>query len=178
MLKHDICIACDYRSYGITPVEDTITKPQICDISLKHNGYPNTSHFRHHNAYKSVENRQESHQLDSYDSTPVRWKRKCLKRSSSYTNAVEVARDEISDKHKVRFSEGKFYIGVDNDSSDQETLWLHGRVMVLVLIFNCKEVYICLVVFIVFWKGVGSGRGWRVCVYVCLSRCCKETTCF
>uniref|UniRef100_K1Q588 Glutamate [NMDA] receptor subunit epsilon-2 n=1 Tax=Magallana gigas TaxID=29159 RepID=K1Q588_MAGGI len=110
------------ESYGITPVEDTITKPQICDISLKHNGYPNTSHFRHHNAYKSVENRQESHQLDSYDSTPVRWKRKCLKRSSSYTNAVEVARDEISDKHKVRFSEGKFYIGVDNDSSDQETL--------------------------------------------------------
>lgn len=30
--------------------------------------------------------------------------------------------------------------------------------MVLVLIFNCKEVYICLVVFIVFWKGVG---GWE-----------------
>lgn len=110
------------ESYGITPVEDTITKPQICDISLKHNGYPNTSHFRHHNAYKSVENRQESHQLDSYDSTPVRWKRKCLKRSSSYTNAVEVAREEITDKHKVRFNEGKFYIGIDNDSSDQETL--------------------------------------------------------
>lgn len=171
MLKHDICIACDYRSYGITPVEDTITKPQICDISLKHNGYPNTSHFRHHNAYKSVENRQESHQLDSYDSTPVRWKRKCLKRSSSYTNAVEVARDEISDKHKVRFSEGKFYIGVDNDSSDQETLWLHGRVMVLVLIFNCKEEYICLVVFIVFWKGVGGWEwagleGLCVCVFI------------
>lgn len=40
--------------------------------------------------------------------------------------------------------------------------------MVLVIIFNCKEVYICLVVFIVFWKGVG---GWEwaglegLCVY-------------
>lgn len=31
--------------------------------------------------------------------------------------------------------------------------------MVLVLIFNCKEVYICLVVFIVFREGLGVGGG-------------------
>lgn len=30
--------------------------------------------------------------------------------------------------------------------------------MVLVLIFNCKEVYICLVVFIVFREGLGVGE--------------------
>lgn len=43
--------------------------------------------------------------------------------------------------------------------------------MVLVLIFNCKEVYICLVVFIVFWKGVGDWEwagleGLCVCVFI------------
>lgn len=43
--------------------------------------------------------------------------------------------------------------------------------MVLVLIFNCKEVYICLVVFIVFWKGVGGWEwagleGLCVCVFI------------
>lgn len=37
--------------------------------------------------------------------------------------------------------------------------------MVLVLIFNCKEVYICLVVFIVFREGLGWVRleGLSVC---------------
>lgn len=48
---------------------------------------------------------------------------------------------------------------------------MHGRVTVLVLIFNCKEVYICLVVFIVFWKGVGGWEwagleGLCVCVFI------------
>lgn len=40
--------------------------------------------------------------------------------------------------------------------------------MVLVLIFNCKEVYICLVVFIVFREGLGVGEvgGFEcMCVY-------------
>ncbi|XP_078319619.1 glutamate receptor ionotropic, NMDA 2B-like isoform X2 [Crassostrea virginica] len=107
------------ESYGISPVEDSVPKPVLCDTKLTHNGYP--CHSRNFDTYKSTENRQESNQLDSYDSTPVRWKRRCLKRSPSYTNAVEVASDDITEKHKVRFNEGKFYIGIDNDSSDPET---------------------------------------------------------
>lgn len=130
------------RSYGISPVEDSVPKPVLCDTKLTHNGYP--CHSRNFDTYKSTENRQESNQLDSYDSTPVRWKRRCLKRSPSYTNAVEVASDDITEKHKVRFNEGKFYIGIDNDSSDPETFWL---VVELSFLFNFFF-WFCLVVFL------------------------------
>lgn len=57
MLKYDICIVCDYRSYGIILVEDIIIKFKICDIFLKYNGYLNMFYFCYYNVYKSVENR-------------------------------------------------------------------------------------------------------------------------
>ncbi|XP_048763861.2 glutamate receptor ionotropic, NMDA 2B-like [Ostrea edulis] len=110
------------KSYGITPVDDPMNQSELGDRSVKQNGYPNTSEFHHSNPHKYIENRHESDQLDYFDSTPVRWKRKCLKRSPSYTNAVDVAVSETPEKHKVRFNEGKFYFGVDNDSSDQDLL--------------------------------------------------------
>ncbi|XP_062614657.1 glutamate receptor ionotropic, NMDA 2B-like isoform X1 [Saccostrea cucullata] len=109
------------QSYGITPEEDPMKQLEICDTFDKHNGYPTTCQFLQ-SPFKSIENRHECHQLDSYDSTPVRWKRRSLKRSPSYTNAVEVPVPEISEKQKVRFNEGKFYYEVDNEGSDQEIL--------------------------------------------------------
>jgi hypothetical protein len=110
------------RSYGITPVEDPMKRPEKRDRTIKQNGYPNTSEFCYSNPQKCIENRYDSSQLDYYDSTPVRWKRKCLKRSPSYTNAVDVTVPDSPEKQKVRFNEGKYYFGVDNDSSDQDLL--------------------------------------------------------
>ncbi|KAK3090570.1 hypothetical protein FSP39_012761 [Pinctada imbricata] len=115
------------ESFGIKPSEGAVWKaPKPQQNNRKLNGYPGYT-VRVSPKLNRTDTNESYDQNDAQEIIePVpKWNRRSLKRSPSYTNAVSIETDSPSNTYqrtssKVRFNDGKLYVGVDNDSCDIE----------------------------------------------------------